>query len=45
VSNQVAWMILLVLFAGVLLSLTKGGWTGTGGAKSWFDAKFKGQPA
>lgn len=43
--NQVAWIILALLFAGLLQGLIRGGWTGAGGAKTWFDAKFKGQPA
>jgi hypothetical protein len=43
--NTVAWAILAIFFSGVLLALTKGGWTGPGGAKAWFDAKFRGQPA
>lgn len=43
--NQAAWVILAVLFSGLLIALAKGGWTGTGGAQDWFRAKFKGQPA
>lgn len=43
--NQAAWIILAILFSGLLLGLVRGGWTGPGGAKQWFDAKFKGQPA
>lgn len=43
--NQLAWIILAVFFSGLLIALAKGGWTGPGGAKAWFDAKFKGQPA
>jgi hypothetical protein len=43
--NQVAWLLLAVLFSGLLLALVGGGWTGSGGAKGWFRAKFKGQPA
>jgi cell division protein FtsW (lipid II flippase) len=43
--NQAAWILLTILFAGLLLALVRGGWTGTGGAQSWFRVKFKGQPA
>jgi hypothetical protein len=43
--NQAAWVILAVLFSGLLIALAKGGWTGHGGALDWFRAKFKGQPA
>lgn len=41
--NQLAWILLLVLFSGVLLALAKGGWTGPGGAQAWYRAKFLGQ--
>lgn len=40
-----AKIILLLLVAGLLVSLAKGGWTGRGGAQSWFKAKFLGQVA
>lgn len=40
-----AKIILLLLVAGLLVSLAKGGWTGPGGAHSWFKAKFLGQVA
>jgi hypothetical protein len=43
--NQFAWIVLLVLFSGLLLALVRGGWTGPGGASAWFRTKFKGQPA
>ncbi len=43
--DQVAWLILAVIFAGLLIALIQGGWTGKGGARDWFKAKFLGQPA
>lgn len=43
--EQAAWILLAILFSGFLLGLVRGGWTGRGGAKDWFNAKFKGQPA
>lgn len=42
---MVAWTLLAILFSGLLVALIKGGWTGAGGAKDWFKAKFLGQPA
>lgn len=41
--EQVAWVILAVLFSGLLIALATGGWTGPHGAKAWFKAKFMGQ--
>ena len=41
--DQIAWIILAVLLAGLLIALVQGGWTGAGGAKAWFKAKFLGQ--
>ena len=43
--NQAAWIILAILFSGLLLALVRGGWTGPGGALDWFRVKFKGSPA
>lgn len=43
--DHVASLILLILFSGLLIALIKGGWTGQGGALSWFKAKFLGQTA
>lgn len=43
--NQAAWIILAILFSGLVLGLTRGGWTGAGGALDWFRVKFKGQAA
>jgi hypothetical protein len=42
---MVAWIVLALIFAGLLIALIKGGWTGPGGAKDWFSAKFLGRPA
>jgi hypothetical protein len=41
--DHAATLILLFLFAGLFIALIKGGWTGPGGATSWFKAKFLGQ--
>lgn len=41
---MVAWIILGLLFSGLLIALIKGGWTGAGGAQDWYRAKFLGQP-
>lgn len=38
-----AKIVLLLLVAGLLASLARGGWTGQGGAQDWFKAKFLGQ--
>jgi hypothetical protein len=43
--NELAWIVLAMLFSGLLIALATGGWTGTNGALDWFRAKFKGQPA
>jgi hypothetical protein len=43
--DDVAGIILGLLLSGVLIALVKGGWTGPGGAKAWWNAKFLGQPA
>lgn len=43
--NTAATILLLLLLAGLLASLAKGGWTGPGGAEDWFKAKFLGQTA
>lgn len=40
--EQLSWIILLVLAAGLLIAVINGGW-GAGGAKTWFDAKFLGR--
>lgn len=42
--EQAAWIFLAILFSGLLIALIKGGWTGAGGASSWYKAKFLGQP-
>jgi hypothetical protein len=44
VMEQAAWIFLAILFSGLLIALIKGGWTGAGGASSWYKAKFLGQP-
>jgi hypothetical protein len=41
--GQVAWILLALLFSGLLIALAKGGWTGPGGARDWYKAKFLGQ--
>jgi hypothetical protein len=41
--EQLAWIILAILFSGLLIALAKGGWTGSGGAQQWFRSKFLGQ--
>ena len=41
--DHAASLILLILFSGLFIALMKGGWTGQGGALSWFKAKFLGQ--
>jgi hypothetical protein len=41
--NQVAWILLGIMFSGLLIALAKGGWTGPGGAQTWYKAKFLGQ--
>lgn len=41
--EQLSWIVLLLFAAGLLLALVNGGWTGPGGAKTWFDAKFLGK--
>lgn len=43
--NQFAWIVLAVLFSGLLIGLVNGGWTGPGGARQWFKSKFLGQTA
>ncbi len=43
--EQVSWIILLIIFAGLLLAVINGGWTGQGGAKQWFQVKFLGKAA
>jgi hypothetical protein len=43
--EQISWIVLLLFAAGLLIALVKGGWTGSGGAKAWFDAKFLGKTA
>ena len=41
--EQVSWTLLALMFAGLFLALVTGGWTGPGGAKQWFSAKFLGK--
>jgi len=41
--DEIAGILLALLAAGLLIALVKGGWTGPGGAKAWFDAKFLGK--
>jgi hypothetical protein len=43
--NELSWIILLILLAGLILALVTGGWTGNGGATTWFKVKFLGQSA
>ncbi len=43
--GDIAGIILALFAAGLLIALVKGGWTGKGGAKDWFRAKFLGQVA
>lgn len=42
--ERLAWTLLAIIFSGLALALANGGWTGPGGAKTWFKAKFLGQP-
>ncbi len=41
--DQLATLILLVIFSGLFIALVNGGWTGQGGGLAWFKAKFLGQ--
>lgn len=41
--DQLSTLILLIIFSGLFIALVKGGWSGQGGAISWFKAKFLGQ--
>jgi hypothetical protein len=43
--DDIAGIILGLLLSGVLIALVKGGWTGPGGAKAWWNAKFLGKTA
>ncbi|HWD76924.1 MAG TPA: hypothetical protein VG371_17435 [Solirubrobacteraceae bacterium] len=43
--DDIAGILLGLLLSGVLIALVKGGWTGPGGAKAWWRAKFLGQTA
>jgi hypothetical protein len=43
--EQLAWILLTILFSGLLIALAAGGWTGPNGAQQWFRSKFKGQTA
>jgi hypothetical protein len=41
--DQLSILILLFVFSGLFIALVKGGWSGPGGAETWFKAKFLGQ--
>jgi len=41
--EQGARIFLAVIFSGLLLAIATSGWTGKGGAKDWFAAKFLGK--
>lgn len=42
--EELSKILLAIIAAGILIALANGGWTGPGGVKDWWKAKFLGQP-
>lgn len=42
--DDLAGILLALMLSGLLIALAKGGWTGPGGARAWWSAKFLGKP-